>query len=628
MASKPHSNPGEGIKQRINRCLNKLSDRDTEAMAVAELESIALSLTPELFTPFLSAISDTRPTDKTPLRRHSLRLLSLLSAFHPYSSLAPHLSRMLSAALRRLRDPDSSVRASCVDAVRSISALSAGGGCGSAVLLRPLADALLHEQDYNAQIASALCLAAAVDAASAAGDPRSDLASHLQRILPRFLKLLRSNAFKAKPALLSVIGSVAAAGGAHSPALVGILIPCLREFLYSEDWAARKAAAEALTLVAISEKDLLAGFKTSCLSSFESRRFDKVKIVRDSMSRMLEVWKEIPATVDGDSNAVPPSKSQSNPSPRESKNRFLSSRSPPPDASPIVTSRRNIPSIGNKKLSPPLTRKTTGSVKSSDWKVEVAVLTPPVKIVTKEKLQQDWEQGGAESNDTSRLKARGMLFEHKCEEKGNKLAGMKAGSREVPLQEKGRLELIAGNDSTIDEINAGHKDCELSLIRMQLVQIENRQSSLLDLLQRFIGSSQNGIHSLETRVHGLEMAVDGISRDLTLYSGRMLNDDEVNTCCRFPGTEFLSSKLWRRHEGKYSARFSISDLQNLSVESRAPYKWDKQRFGRQGGFVINPLADINPHPRGSIENSSHKIVKGVIHDTVVSHTRNGKQDAV
>lgn len=41
----------------------------------------------------------------------------------------------------------------------------------------------------------------------------------------------------------------------------------------------------------------------------------QVKIVRDSMNRMLEVWKEIPPAADSNSNAIPPTtKSQSDPS--------------------------------------------------------------------------------------------------------------------------------------------------------------------------------------------------------------------------------------------------------------------------------------------------------------------------
>ncbi|OAY78969.1 Microtubule-associated protein TORTIFOLIA1 [Ananas comosus] len=219
----------EGMKQRVNWCMNRLSDRDTEAMAAAELEALARSLGPEALAAFVGAISDARPADRPPLRRHSLRLLSLLASSHPAPSLAPLLPRMLSSALRRLRDPDSSVRSACVHAVRSIFASSAAAAAAAAVpaLLRPLEDALLHEQDSCAQLAAALCLAAAVDASSsaAADDDDEVVARHLRRLLPRLVKLLRGSAFKAKPALISLLGSAAAAGGAAAPPSSGSSCP-------------------------------------------------------------------------------------------------------------------------------------------------------------------------------------------------------------------------------------------------------------------------------------------------------------------------------------------------------------------------------------------------------------------
>ncbi|KAJ3700645.1 hypothetical protein LUZ61_004350 [Rhynchospora tenuis] len=584
----------DGVRQRVNRCMNKLSDRDTEAMAAQELDSLARSLSPDHLPPFLSAISDARPSDKTPLRRHSLRLLSiLLSSSHPPQALSPLLPRMLSSALRRLRDPDSSVRLACVDAVRSIS-LSASSSAPDAfpsIVLRPLCDSLLQEQDHHAQLSAALCFAAAVDAAS----PHCpELPLHLQKLVPKFVKLLKSNAFKPKHALISLLGSVVEARGASTPALTSLLVPCLVEALAWDDWAARKAASETLSVLAVVQRDLLVGFKSSSISSFESRRFDKVKIVRDSMSRMLDLWKEIPDVIDDDSNDAmaepqsrssvkgsssdgryPPgplssSNSARSTSPVVTRNRRLQfSRSPPPEASPVVTNRRTTPpSFRNKRHSPSLKAK-------SDCKIEISVSKTPLKVVAEER---------------------------NFEEKANRVAGFKSSARVVPYEENGELE------GESKGIKGGQKeDADLSKIRMQLVQIENQQTNLLDLLQKFIGTSQSGIQSLETRVHGLEMTLDEISRDLAVSSGRSsnVNDNEAYTCCRIPGTEFLSPKYWRRNEGRYSSRFSVSEME----ESRSSYKWDRQRFRQQGGgFVVNPLAEINPEiMRGSVGQSEHAV---------------------
>uniref|UniRef100_A0A0D9VKU1 TORTIFOLIA1/SINE1-2 N-terminal domain-containing protein n=1 Tax=Leersia perrieri TaxID=77586 RepID=A0A0D9VKU1_9ORYZ len=490
---------GEPLKQRVNRCLLKLSDRDTEAMAAAELDAIARALATDELGAFVSA-------------------------------------------------------------------------------------------DQCAQMAAALATAAAVEASA----PTADLASYIHKLQPRLLKLLRSNAFKAKPALISLIGVSASAAGASE---VTASVPYLRDTIASDDWAARKAAAEALAALALEHKDLLVSYKSSCITMFEARRFDKVKIVRDSMNRMIDAWKEIPDVEEDEcsSGAPPASQSQRRSSlggsasdgryPVASATRRHSlpaSRSPPPDASPSVNKRHSSSSARNKKHSPPSHHKAS-QAKNRDYKVDIAV-TPdatPIKVVTEEKLLK----GG---NVRSRLEARRMLFQD-GDDRATKVGGLKAGSRVVPYVEGGNMEEISEAGGGSERFQTGYKDEGLSEIRSQLLQIENQQSSLLDLIQKFMGKSENGMNSLETRVHGLEMALDEISRDLAASSGRTSNSEaHVNSCC------ILNPKFWRRHDaGRYSSRFSVSDGRNSSEGSRTSHKWERQKFGLQGGFVTNPLAEPN-----------------------------------
>jgi hypothetical protein len=126
---------------------------------------------------------------------------------------------------------------------------------------------------------------------------------------------------------------------------------------------------------------------------------------------------------------------------------------------------------------------------------------------------------------------------------------------------------------------------------MNLSHLAHKKLSMSDIMiacaQKFMGSSQNGIRSLETRVNGLEMALDEISRDLAASSGRMPSSEPDMNCC------ILSPKFWRRHDGsRYSSKYSISDIANYSEESRTSYKWERQKFGVQG-VVTNPLAEPN-----------------------------------
>ncbi|KAI9102203.1 hypothetical protein K1719_023713 [Acacia pycnantha] len=56
---------------------------------------------------------------------------------------------------------------------------------------------------------------------------------------------------------------------------------------------------------------------------------------------------------------------------------------------------------------------------------------------------------------------------------------------------------------------------------------------------------------LETRVQGLEMPLDEISHDLAVSRGRLSNTDAAeDMCCH--GSEFLSSKFWKKTEGQSS----------------------------------------------------------------------------
>lgn len=149
------------------------------------------------------------------------------------------------------------------------------------------------------------------------------------------------------------------------------------------------------------------------------------------------------------------------------------SRSSPPDVSPSVTKTNSPSSIRNKKLSPPSYRKVR-QANNCDYKVEIAVApdATPIKVVTEEKLLK----GG---NVRDRLEARRTLFQG-SEDRSAKLAGHKAGSRVVPYEGGGNLEEISEVEGGSERV---HKDESLSEIRTQLLQIENQQSSLLDLLQ-------------------------------------------------------------------------------------------------------------------------------------------------
>lgn len=128
--------------------------------------------------------------------------------------------------------------------------------------------------------------------------------------------------------------------------------------------------------------------------------------------------------------------------------------------------------------------------------------------------------------------------------------------------------------------------------------------------QRFMGSSQNGMQSLETRVHGLELALDEISYDLALTSGRMTRINSSSTsCCVFPGADFWNSMLRRKTEGRLTTPWFSKSGGTQSIHYRDHKNVDAEGFNslnerfrqlRACEFIVNPLADIQNDSRGNL----------------------------
>ncbi|GLU03024.1 hypothetical protein SLE2022_202440 [Rubroshorea leprosula] len=613
--SPPQSPPD--LKHRVITCLNKLADRDTLALAVAELESIALNLTQDTFSPFLNCIHNTDDSSKSPVRRQCVCLLTLLSHSHG-NSLSPHVSKMISIVARRLRDSDSAVRSACVEATSAMSSQITRPPFS--VISKPLIELLVGDQDVNSQIGAALCLAAAIEAA-----PAPDV-EQLRKVLPRLGKLVRSEGFKAKAAVIGVIGSVVGVGGAGSRGVLDWLVPRMVEFLSSEDWTARKAAAEALGKVAVAEKELAPEYKATCLKVLENRRFDKVKVVRETMNHTLELWKEVPGLCE-DVPVSPLSKSSSKDNgsigcfPSVAKNSngvgfrtprkvIPMSRSPPSNSSPVAVTNVQSKSLLNSKdgTSSSSIFSRLDHRKSSDCKIEIAKLQSPSSKGQDEYIRRIdngvKESGQNGENKNPRPEIKHVLFSKSQDEKVHKFGGLRSGSRVVPYQDDDIS--VVGICNASEEVCDNSHDIEnLSLIHEQLAQIEDQQSSLLNLLQKFIGSSQSGISSLETRVHGLEMAINEISYDLAVSSGRFPNTDSArNTCCKLPGTEFLSPKFWRKREARFStSKFSssgcmhiLNDINNTPNKDSGEetHKQVFQRFQHQARdeFAVNPKVNV------------------------------------
>lgn len=621
-----HAVATRDLRHRVLTCMTKLSDRDTHTQAVSELESIMPTLSADTFSLFINSLSSTSTADRSAARSASLRMLAALSSTHG-AALSGHLPKLISAVIRRLRDPDSAVRSVAASATASFAANITNSPSAFSSILRPLADSLSTEQDISAQSAAALCLSSAFDASP---DPDT---YQIVKLLPKWMKLLKCDGFKAKSSLLLLIRSAVRVCEIGNCNLLRDLVNCLAEFLKSEDWAARKAAAEALTDIAVVERDSLSEVKAACLKTFESRKFDKVKAVRETMTQMVEAWKEIPDVFDDGS---PPPQSQASSKENASDGRYpaRSKISSAVDSNTPETRRKHVPfrrsspsdsalkttaanrgtlDFIKKKSTPPVTRKVD-SRRPSGRNVEATDLYGSSVTPAYENNPVGDDEG---------VLRRADIRPSKPETKRG-LFSKNPGSRVVPYPEEHSGATVVVSNTSADTCRH-HKDCEdLSLIRTQLVQIENQQSSLMDLLQKFIGSSQDGMHSLETRVHGLELALDDISYDLAVSTARMSTAESSRTsCCLLPGSDFLSSRFWRRPEGRCStSRFSFSGstpsfpaTRSLAEKSPAgdTFRLENRRFRLrgEGGVIVNPLAEIHGDSRGISESSSSRVLRNV-----------------
>ncbi|KAL1197754.1 TORTIFOLIA1-like protein 5 [Cardamine amara subsp. amara] len=392
---------------------------------------------------------------------------------------------MVSTVLRRLRDPDTSVRAAC--AAASVDMTTNITGQPFSILFGPMIETLIHDCDPNAQIGAAVCLAAAVDAAD---EPDVE---QLQKALPKIGKLLKSEGFKAKPELLGAIGSVIGAiGGRNSEkALLDWLLPNVSEFLSSDDWRARKAAAETMARVAVAEEELAPLYKKTCLRILESRRFDKVKLVRETMNRTLGLWKQL----EGDSTEV---------------SEFSSSSKSASSGSSATSGKRSNGMKGKDRNSNARLSSKLNDVESLD----------------RSNTPKDVEES-KEKRNHSTLGAKRVLVPAKTskvkENGSNKSQVVQSSSdEESPETDSG-----SSSSSSPAKNNAD----ELSMIRNQITQIEKQQSSLLDLFQRFMESSQNGMQTLERRVRGLETSLSVISTDLLVSRTITRNENYKRNAC-------------------------------------------------------------------------------------------------
>lgn len=602
------------LKHRVVLALNKLADRDTYQIGVDELEKMVECLTPEGVAPFLSCILDTDSELKSAVRKECIRMMGMLASFHG-GIIGPHLGKMMASIVKRLKDSDSVVRDACVETVGMLaSKLSNGEGESDAVfvtLVKPLFEAL-GEQNKQVQSGSALCLARIIDNTN---DPPISI---LQRMLTRIIKLLKNPHFMAKPAVIELNRSIIQAGGAPTQNVLSAAITSIQEALKNSDWTTRKAASVALGEIVSSGGSFLGSFKASCIRSLESCRFDKVKPVRDTVLHALQYWRSLPGP-----DTPEPSEAGSS-----IKENFCggdySDLTSASDSGWKDAMLKKVATDTIKMRRIPLSvRKTCQNYvenpqhsKANDWNIEIAVskahnvsltdvhneesegssVTKTLERTSADvKSMQDIGYEYGTINDKQECSSASNVvdnFETKFVtvsddfEGGRNLMGtnQRFKAEEISSEEQIFLAKVQDRrslDSTVTELSSQPvRGCclqtanEMVSIRKQLLEIENKQSSLMDLLQVFTTRTMDSLSMIQSKVLGLEHVVDRLAQDLVhgvkysdlagtklLRKGQNVASPRLSTCTPRPSIDLPNKQA------------TLTSIKNTEI-------WEERTFSR------------------------------------------------
>lgn len=544
------------LKHKLVQAVNKIADRDTYQIGLDEIEKMADTLAPDMIGPFLSCVIDTDAEQKSAVRKECIKVIGTLARLHG-NLLAPHMAKMVSSVVKRLKDTDSVVRDACVDTCGTLAmcARSYGdGGAALVTLVRPLFESL-GEQNRYIQAGAALCLAKVIDESNYFPGPV------LPQMLVRVVKLLKNPHFMAKPAAIDLIRSIIQAEGASTEQALSSALTSIMDALKSTDWNTRKAASLALSSIAVSSGYLVTSFRTSCLRSLERSKFDKVKPVRDTIIHAIQLWKAIPG-----SHTPEPSEAGSSTkenyfgdhhdarSIHDGGSRDTSFRRTDHGPSVSVISGSSLSSA--KRRSPLSINKVAINnaanlqrMKTGDWRVEVSVpkqsMVPLVdndekgsskacslkdtkrnayeSVDVDSKFDYDIVDDKQECSSVSEVASRSFETKHvttaqECTED--------CDSAEVTEQcPRGRESKSIGSTITDVTTHDTHSCClntmnELALVRKQLQEMERKQEIFFDLLQEFMASSAENMSVLNLKVHSLENAVDKTVYTITQSESR------------------------------------------------------------------------------------------------------------
>lgn len=333
---------------------------------------------------------------------------------------------------------------------------------------------------------------------------------------------------------------------------------------------------------------------------------------------------------------------------------------------PLAATKKRAPALTDKKINPGFFQKLELR-DADDWQIEVAV---PRNCPPSTSTAQDMDQEGVDGipSDGSlthkqRLLSKGGQLPHdeKMHSQNNHVVPDGRGREPETLLHNGGL---PGEPYSVDANSVlsshGHKKstlrqeeapigldknqswgatghitssssngtCEESqpmngranwhFIHKQLSQLENQQSSLMQMVEDFMASSQETMFALQARVRGLERMVEDLTRDQNFPSGRRINgaiggyeSGGLRPSGKyFLGHDYVNSKFGKGVDGRHlvTDRISASDTMATGIRGARestyrssevdPEDWDGYVYGTsRGGQAGMYMMDGQVGPR-------------------------------
>ncbi|XP_076908054.1 TORTIFOLIA1-like protein 2 [Bidens hawaiensis] len=622
------------LKQRVVLALNKVSDRDTYEIGVDELGRIIENLTPDGISPFLSCILDTDSEQKIAVRKECVKLMGTLTTFH-HDLVIPHISKMVASIVKRLKDSDSVVRNACVETMGVLASkcgVNNESESGFVILVRPLFEAL-GEQNKHVQFGSALCLSRVIDHTR---DPPLPI---LQRMLIRTTKMLKNPHFMAKPAIIELNRSIIQGGGASTQNMLTAAMTSIQEALKNSDWRTRKAASEALAEIASSNGSYSVDVKSSCIRALEMCRFDKVKPVRDSVLQALQLWKvllgtdaseisETGSSIKGDYSDIPSNAESTSVrkrvplSVRKSGHNYVDS---PQNKANDWHVEVSVPKKCNLSLGYTHDEESEGSSVTKTFERTRSDITSTQDIVYEYVPLDDKQECSSATGISLDVRVKGELVKSHG-------ASLHQVEEEVSTEEQRYFSKnpdCRSLDSTVTESSCqiihGQSGCcvqtakDMVCIKEKLLEIETKQSNLLDLLQVFATKTMDSLSMIQQKVSTLEDVVDQISENINhgakhyesatrlLKKSSTTASPRLSTCTPRSSVEIHTRK---------------SPLQPIKKAE----SWEDSTFQRAKSSVVDPMVRISKNPvKGvqksgpasfasfrQVENSVCRVIKGYL----------------